>query len=589
MNDDRLWWKHGVIYQIYPRSFCDANGDGVGDLAGVTERLDYLADLGVDGIWLSPIFTSPMLDAGYDISDYCAIDPVFGTLDEFDSLTAEAHQRGIRIILDLVLNHTSDRHPWFVDSRSSAGSQKRDWYVWHPGRRTRGRDLRGENRGSVVGEGGAGGPDRSRRPGPPNNWRSAFGGSAWQWDESSRQYYLHLFLAEQPDLNWRNPDVQEAMLGVVRFWLDRGVDGFRLDVINFIFKDADLRSNPYRIRAAYPRRYEQQLHVHERNQPETHAFLRRLRRLVDGYGQRMLVGEVDPDVGVDEAQSSAAYLGDGENELHLAFDFEPMCARFSAHAMGEALQRWYEAVPERGWPCHVMNNHDRSRAMTAHCHGDVRKARLLAALLLTQRGTPFLYYGEEIGMRNTRVRRGQLRDPVGIRYWPLHPGRDPARCPMQWSPDDGAGFTTSSRPWLPIDPNHVQVNVASESENPRSLLSWYRALIALRRSSALLQQGEIRFLDAHRDVLAYERACGAQLSERLVVLLNFSGSPRPAPAALLDSSSAGITAAVPAGHADVVLSSEWANYLIDGSSAERPTGSARTNLAPYEARVALVR
>ena len=591
MNDDRLWWKHGVIYQIYPRSFRDANGDGVGDLAGVMERLDYLADLGVDGIWLSPIFASPMRDAGYDVSDYCAIDPVFGTLDEFDRLVVEAHRRGIRIILDLVLNHTSDQHPWFLDSRASASSPKRDWYVWHSGRYRRGRAIRRGHRGWPAGEGGAGGPDRSRRPGPPNNWRSAFGGSAWQWDESSRQYYLHLFLAEQPDLNWRNPDVQEAMLEVVQFWLDRGVDGFRLDVINFIFKDADLRSNPYRIRAAYPRRYEQQLHVHERNQPETHAFLRRLRRLVDGYGQRMLVGEVDPDVGVDEAQSSAAYLGDGENELHLAFDFEPMCARFSAQAMGEALQRWYEAVPERGWPCHVMNNHDRSRAMTAHCHGDVRKARLLAALLLTQRGTPFLYYGEEIGMRNTRVRRGQLRDPVGIRYWPLHPGRDPARCPMQWSPDDGAGFTTSSRPWLPIDLTSAVVNVDDQSRQPGSLLSWYRALIALRRSSATLQRGEIRFLDAHQDVLAYERACRGRGNERLTVFLNFAGRPRPLPVIAQCPSRSQMPSDVSAAHADTLLSSEWADYVITGRVAPSPDKLALLpdTLAPYEARIVAFR
>jgi alpha-glucosidase len=516
---DNRWWKHGVIYQIYPRSYRDSNGDGIGDLPGMIESLDYLSELGIDGIWLSPIFASPMADCGYDVSDYCAIDPVYGTLDQFDTLVTEAHARAIRIILDLVPNHTSDRHPWFVDARSSSNSSRRDWYIWHPGR------PRGVRR-----KAGHWHRDSRRRPRPPNNWRSAFGGSAWEWDETNGEYYLHSFLAEQPDLNWRNREVERAMFQEIEFWLDRGVDGFRLDVVNLIVKDRDLRSNPYRIRSAFPRRFDQQHHLFDRNQPESHEILRRLRDLTDQYGDTMMVGEILPDEGLPEATTSASYLGSGTDELHLAFNFDLMATSFRAGSVKRLLQRWYDAIPEKGWPCHVLNSHDDRRTISRLCRGSEERARLLAALLLTQRGTPFLYYGEEVGMRDGRLRRSELRDPVGIRYWPLHPGRDPVRTPMQWDDSHCAGFTTA-RPWLPVNSDYRRRNVAAQSADPSSLLAWYQALIRLRRESPALHGGSIRFLDSHPDVLAYERAETERSGERIIAMLNFASRGRPVPLA----------------------------------------------------------
>jgi alpha-glucosidase len=339
------------------------------------------------------------------------------------------------------------------------------------------------------------------------------------------EYYLHLFLTEQPDLNWRNPEVETATFEQARFWLDRGVDGFRLDVINYIVKDAGLTSNPYRLRLAPPRRHDLQHHAYDRNQPETHDILRRFRSLMNRYGETMLVGEIYPDEGVHEPETSAAYQGDGSNELHLAFDFSPMFIRFSARSFQRVLRRWYAAAGEHRWPCHVLSNHDQSRAMTRLCRGSEEKARLLALVLMTQRGTPFLYYGEEIGMEDGRIPRRSMRDPVGLKYWPFHPGRDRARTPMQWSGEgNNAGFSTARgetacASWLPVNPDHPRRNAALQQEDPQSLLSWYSALIALRKSSPALHRGEIEFLPSPKHLLLYRRRYG---DESLIVALNFS-------------------------------------------------------------------
>ncbi len=488
------WWKEGVIYQVYPRSFRDSSGDGVGDIPGVIEKLDYLADLGVDGIWLSPINTSPMFDFGYDVSDYRAIDPVFGTLKDFDRLVKEAHRRRIRIVMDLVMNHTSHLHPWFVESRSSKQSPKRDWYIW---------------RDAVKGK-------------EPNNWMAYFGGRAWEWDDATGQYYLHSFLKEQPDLNWRNPAMKKAAFAEIRFWLDRGVDGFRLDVVNFFVKDDRFRSNPFAV-GRYPRPYDLQRHMYDRDRPELKSLLCEWRALLDGYRDRMMVGEIvaeKPDPAL-----AASYLGDGTDGLHLSFDFSFMNRDWDAGLFRERLKAYHDRIPGKGWPCTVFSNHDQVRSMSRYAkRGDAEKrARIVALLLLTMRGTPFVYYGEEIGMSNGRIRRSEIQDPVGKKYWPFNGGRDGERTPMQWTAAGGAGFT-AGRPWLPMGDTCRGVNVEAQRADPGSLLSWYRELIALRRKSAALLRGSVFFLESGRDVLAYLREEG---DERLLVALNFSSSARP--------------------------------------------------------------
>jgi alpha-glucosidase len=409
-----VWWKHGAIYQIYPRSFNDSNEDGIGDIPGIIEKLDYLKDLGVHGLWISPIYESPMHDFGYDISDYRTIDSTFGTLNDFKELIKEAHKRDIHIVMDMVFNHTSHEHAWFIESRQSRDNAKADWYVWVDGKKGK----------------------------YPNNWMAAFGGHAWTWDDTRQQYYLHLFLEEQPDLNWRNDNMKRAFFDDVKFWLDLGVDGFRLDVINYIIKDEQFRHNPYFLHKTFPRRHDMQNHKHDRNRPETHGILQELRSLTNTYKDTMLVGEIYPNEGVHEPQTAASYLGNGENELHLAFNFSTIYTKFKAENFKSLLRQWYNALPEKGWPCHVMSNHDQSRAVNRLCKGKHRqnKMKILAALLLTQRGTPFIYYGEEIGMTNGTIPRNRLADPVGKKYWPLHPGRDRSRTPMQWTSGNTAAF-----------------------------------------------------------------------------------------------------------------------------------------------------
>lgn len=505
---DSAWWQRAVVYQIYPWSFQDSNGDGIGDLPGIISRLDYLNDgspdsLGVDAIWLSPIYPSPMKDFGYDVADYCDVDPRFGTLHDFDRLIHEAHRRGIRVLMDLVLNHTSDQHPWFLESRSSRRSPKRDWYCWS---------------------------DPGRHGGRPSNWRAVFGGWAWEWDEATQQYYLHSFLKEQPDLNWRNPEVRGAMRDIVRFWLGRGVDGFRLDAINWIGKDTRWTNNPRRL--AF-RSYLQQIHRYDRDQPETHEVLRTLRSWLKDYPDAVLVGEASSDT----PGGPAAFYGTGTDELHLVFNFRLLKSPWQAERFRRVIQEWERSIPPGGWPTQVLSNHDQSRHYTRYgkrVRPDAaeRRARAAALLLLTLRGTPFLYYGEEIGMRDVRLRYHQLRDPYTRRYRPFFTGRDPARTPMQWDDSPSAGFTTGV-PWLPVSPDYQQINVARQSQDPASSLSLYRRLIRLRWAFPALTVGTSREIEGGpSDCLIYVRekreGTGKQpgQGESLLIVINFSAEPK---------------------------------------------------------------
>ncbi len=488
------WWKRGVFYQVYPRSFADSNGDGVGDIPGITSKLDYLADLGIEGLWLSPVYQSPMRDFGYDISDYRGIDPMFGTMADFDTLLREAHDRGIRIVMDGVFNHTSDQHPWFIESRSSRDSPRREWYIW--------RDGKGRK--------------------SPNNWQAVFGGRAWQWDERTSQYYLHLFIKEMPDLNWRSPALKSAVFDEIRFWLDRGVDGFRLDVVNLFVKDALFRDNPFTL-GRQPRAYDMQKHIYEANQPETHGVLRELRALLDSYSERVSVGEVMVTESGD-AKLAATFLGSGTDELHLSFDFTLLHTPWDPRRMARVMEEWYLAVPRDGWPALVLSNHDVRRSASRYgARNRPERARLLALLLLTLRGTPFIYYGEEIGMVDGPVPRRMMKDPVGLRYWPLNGGRDPFRTPMQWTADRNAGFTTGE-PWLPIPGSHAETNVESERKDPRSLLSFYKALIRLRRDKETLSTGDwVALKRGEEGVIGYERRSSG---ETVAVWANLTGEPK---------------------------------------------------------------
>jgi alpha-glucosidase len=488
----RPWWQTGVVYQIYPRSFADTDGDGTGDLRGVISRLDYLNDgtprsLGVDAIWLSPFFPSPGFDFGYDVSDYCGIDPLFGTIADFDTLVGEAHRRGIRIVLDLVLNHTSHLHPWFVESRGARENPKRDWYIWQ---------------------------DPGHLGGAPNNWQSVFGGKAWKWDERTRQYYFHMFLEQQPDLNWRNPDVRRSVMDVFRFWLDRGVDGFRLDVVNAYFKDSMLRDNPP---ALGIRGYERQRHVYDKDQPELLGAYREIRSILDSYGDRMAVGEIMG--GMAEA---ARYCRNGL--LPLAFNFEFTDNRWSPRGFLKSVLAFEKALAGEGWPCYVLSNHDIPRHVTRYGgRWPEARAKVAAAMLLTLRGTPFLYHGEEIGMRDGKIRRAEIQDPPGKKYWPLYKGRDGCRTPIPWKASSpGAGFTTG-KPWLPINPDYREVNVEAQRDDPDSVLSFYRKMIWLRRKTPALQAGDFVSIPVNLDrAMVYLRETKSQT---VLVGLNFSDTP----------------------------------------------------------------
>ena len=488
MDSDFLWWRDGVVYQIYPRSFADSNGDGVGDLPGIIVRLDYLAWLGVDAIWLSPVYPSPDADFGYDVSNYLDIDPKFGTLADFDRLVEAAHARGIHIILDLVLNHTSDQHPWFVEARSSRQSPNRDYYLW--------RD---------PGSGGR----------PPNNWLSIMGGPGWELDPSSGQMYFHMFDRRQPDLNWRSPAVRAAMLDVFRFWAGRGVDGFRLDVFNAYFKHPDFKDNPGGKPGLRP--FERMDHVNDIDQPEMMPLLRELRALLDGFPERYAVGETFLETPGKAAGYTAPDL------LHAAFDFRLASSPWRAHSFSRAIQDTQYDLMHDAWPTWVLNNHDLRRSASRYSFSeDDRKQKVAAALLLTLRGTPFLYYGEEIGMRDIALTRSQILDPVGKRYWPFYKGRDGCRAPMQWSAGPNAGFASPrAQPWLPIHPDFTSRNVEAMRAQPDSLLHFYQGLIALRKSHPALRRGMFTPLTyGTRFLLAYLRQTA---EETILVALNFSG------------------------------------------------------------------
>ena len=457
-----------------------------------------------------------MLDFGYDVSDYRGIDPIFGTMAEFDALLTELHSRNIKLLLDLVVNHTSSLHPWFVEARSSRDSTKRDWYIWHEGEKNKiphaareGLHARGKVRGLV----------------PPNNWQSVFGGPAWTWDETTGAWYLHSFLPDQPDLNWRNPEVKEAVFADIEFWLKKGVDGFRLDVVNLYFKDSQFRDNPLRLWGwRYPRPYEFQRHVHDMSQPEMHPLLKDLRHLLDKYNATS-VGEVLVDFTGDPGLA-ASYLGEND-ELHMTFDFTLLYQKWNAAEMAKSLRNWYAACGEN-WPTLVFNNHDQDRSYSRYAKGAESEARakILAALLLTCRGTPYLYYGDEIGMKNGKVARHELRDPVGIRFWPLTVSRDPARTPMLWNRAPGAGFT-EGKPWLPLNDDHADRNLETQRHDPDSIWHWHRQLLTLRGEHAALRRGEWHEFFAGKNVLAYRRTFADQ---SIAVFLNFANTSVEIPA-----------------------------------------------------------
>ena len=482
MNDHR-WWQDGIIYQVYPRSFLDSNQDGIGDLPGITARLDYLAGLGIDAIWLSPFYPTPDADFGYDISDHTQVDARFGTLQDFDELLQQAHTRGIRLVLDLVLNHTSDQHAWFKESRSSLRNPKRDWYMW--------RDEK-------------------------NNWQSEPGGSAWTYDAATRQYYYHSYLPEQPDVNWRNPEVREAQLGVVKFWLERGVDGFRLDVFNVCFKDAESKNNPTKFGL---RKFDQQEHLYDADQPEMIPLLNDLRTLLDKYPNTYAVGETF----LPTTEKSAKFVG--MDRLHAAFSFDfsvkNLIYPWKPDWLLKRILHRERIFEGELWPTTVMSNHDVRRAASRYSHAeDDAQARLAMTILLTLRGTPFIYYGEEIGMRDLKLKRDQIMDPPGKRYWPLFKGRDGCRGPMQWDDSTLAGYS-SVQPWLPVHPDHITRNISMQEKDPESMLNLTRKLIALRRQYPALQKGSFTALAGNsRQVLAYLRTFEKQ---NILVAMNFSG------------------------------------------------------------------
>lgn len=533
-NEPLEWWKTGVVYQVYPRSFQDTTGNGIGDLNGITERLGYLADtLGVDAIWISPFYPSPMADFGYDVSDYTNVHPMFGTLDDFDRLVAEAHHRGLRVIIDWVPNHTSDQHPWFIESRSSLRNSKRDWYVW--------RDSN---------------PDGSL----PNNWQSEFGGPAWTYDDRTGQWYLHSFLAEQPDLNWRNPEVTAAMFDTVRFWLDRDVDGFRIDVAHYVMKDPALTDNPT---AADPDGmahfkpmgpFNAWEHVHDRGHPDVHLVYRDLRTILDEYGDRFSIGEIH----IFDWDEWAAYYGN-DDELHMPFNFSLIWAGWNAAIIRNRIESLEAAVPPHGWPNYVLGNHDEQRLATRY---GPENARAAAVLLLTLRGQPTLYYGDELALREANVPPENQQDPWGIRV----PGmsRDGCRTPMPWTPGAGHGFTEPDvEPWLAFGEDAETRNVERQLGDAGSTLNLIRQLLALRRRRSSLHRGTIAFLDeVPNDVLAFVRQAEG---EQTMVLINFADTAHALPVSMT---------------ATVLASTDDASLLAAGSLSLAPHAAAGIDPGP---------
>jgi alpha-glucosidase len=485
------WWKTAVVYQIYPRSFFDTDGDGVGDLKGIAAKLDYVASLGVDAIWLSPFFRSPMKDFGYDVSDYCDVDPLFGDLADFDAVLAGVHARGLKLIIDQVWSHTSDRHPWFLESASSNDSPKADWYVWADAK-----------------------PDGA----PPNNWLASFGGPSWTWHPVRRQYYLHNFLTSQPDLNYWNPEVQDAILDVARFWLDRGVDGFRLDVINMIVHDRELRDNPVARYNRPPATATQfQEHVHDRSQPEALDFVERLRALMDSYdGERMTVGET---VATHALELQQEYT-EGRHRLHTAYSFYLLNARTATPELfAQTLRAWAGAS---GWPAWSLGNHDVPRFPTRLTAGpDPRQVKGLIALVLCLRGGPYLYQGDELGLPQAHVPFERLQDPFAIAAYTGDAYRDGARTPMPWTTEEpNGGFSSGAETWLPVDPAHLPLAAQAQEADAGSTLNFTRSFLKLRKIQPALQLGEASVLEAPDGVLAFERT---YRDERVLCLFEMAG------------------------------------------------------------------
>jgi alpha-glucosidase len=470
------WWQYGILYEVYPRSFQDANGDGIGDFQGILQRLDYLASLGITGVWIAPFYPSPMADFGYDIADYCNVDPIFGNLADFDQLLRAIHDRGLKLILDFVPNHTSDQHPWFVESRSSVNNPKRDWYLW--------RDS-------------------------PNNWLSNFGGPAWTKDGS--QYYYHSFLRQQPDVNWRNPELREAMFNVLRFWLDRGVDGFRVDVMWMMIKDDQFRDNPVNPASAPDSPDSVRLlPVYNTNRPEVHTIVAGMRSVLDSYGDRLLIGETY--LPFDQL---ATYYGQDLKGAQLPFNFHLMQCPWNADAIAAVIKEYEAALPAGAWPNWVIGNHDQPRIATRIGSAQARTA---AMLLLTLRGTPMMYYGEEIGMTDVAIPAAEVQDPAEKNEPGKGLGRDPERTPMQWDSSRFAGFTKGT-PWLRLAADSAVVNVEKLSSNGESMLSLYHDLIRLRNANAALNSGGVEQVASNGRVLRYERFDGEQ---RFAILLNLS-------------------------------------------------------------------
>ncbi|MGH7210014.1 MAG: alpha-amylase family glycosyl hydrolase, partial [Acetobacteraceae bacterium] len=505
------WWRGAVIYQIYPRSFFDSNGDGVGDLPGICAKLEHVASLGVDAIWLCPFFTSPMKDFGYDVADHLAVDPVFGTMADFDRLLALAHALGLYVLIDQVWSHTSSHHPWFLDSRTRDGG-RRDWYVWA--------DPRGDGT-------------------PPNNWLSVFGGAAWSWEPRRRQFYLHHFLASQPALNLRRPEVVDAILASGRFWLDRGVDGFRLDAIDFMTHDPELRSNPPA--SALPgapvpaKLFGLQDHIHDMLNPATFAVLGRIRALVDEYPGAATLGEVSSQPG---AYDRVLAYTEGVERLHMAYTLRPLRCGLDHATLSDMLAE-AAAAGEDGWPCWSFSNHDVERAVSrwnphrGRAAPDPRFARLLMALLLSLRGSVCLYQGEELGLTEPELGPEAMRDPFGVAYWPEFRGRDGSRTPMPWHPDrPHGGFTEGDTPWLPVPTEHAALAVAAQEADPEALLHAWRAFLAFRRASPALTRGALAMLDLPEPCVGFMRSEG---TERVLCLFNLSDAPQIAAPGLPDA------------------------------------------------------
>ncbi|MEM7044391.1 MAG: alpha-amylase family glycosyl hydrolase [Pseudomonadota bacterium] len=485
--DDAAWWRRAVIYEIYPRSFQDSDGDGVGDLQGIIERLDYLEWLGIDAVWITPIYPSPMADFGYDVTDYTGIHPLFGNVEVFDQLVAELHARNIRLILDFVPNHTSDQHPWFLEAKSGKQSAKRDWYIWR---------------------------DPAPDGGPPNNWVSIAGGRAWTLDEATGQYYCHFFLKEQPDLNWRNPDVRTAMYDAMRFWLARGVNGFRLDVCWLLIKDERFRSDPLNpdFQEGQPD-FRKVLPLFSADQPEIHEIMGEMRGVAEEFGEdRLLIGEI-----YLPPEKLAAYYGEGGRGLHLPFNFNLMWQAWNPSALLAYIERYESTLPAHGWPSWVLGNHDQKRIAS---RVGAAQARVAMLILLTLRGTPTLYYGDELGLENVPVLPGQGKDPFGL----AHPdqGRDPVRSPLPWRPGVRAGFT-EGEPWLPVGEENAARNVEVQRGDPASMLNLTRDLLTIRRAEPALSIGTWRVVAIEGEVLAYARE---HEGHRVLIVANLEGTEK---------------------------------------------------------------